>query len=272
MRSSQLPEERVVVISRAASGIGRELALAYAAKNAKLALIDRDSQKLELLAADLRNRGVRFSALIVNVSQREEIQHAFEAISTALGPVDVVVPCAGICRASTVDDLQVDELTKLMDINFLGTVHMIEAALPSMLARQKGHLVGFSCLAGVCGFLFEPSYSASKAAVAAYLESIRYELRSRGISVTTVFPGYVQTPLLDEINGRMGADMSNGRAYTGVAAAARILSAIERRERHLYFPFMLGLSVRLSRLLPPMMYDWVMGRMFSRLPIAQVRS
>ena len=139
---------------------------------------------------------------------------AVQEIVGALGPADILIPCAGICRASTVDDLKIAELEEIVRINFLGMVYLIEAVLPSMLERGSGHIAGISSMAGLRGIPFEPAYSASKAAVAAYLESLRSELRQRGITVTTVFPGYVQTPLLDEINGMMGADMSRGKALT----------------------------------------------------------
>ena len=109
-------------------------------------------------------------------------------------------------------------------------VYTIEAVLPSMLERNSGQIAGISSMAGVRGIPFEPAYSASKAAVAAYLESLRSELRHRGIIVTTVFPGYVQTPLLDEINGMMGADMSGGKAFTASAAAARIMKGSRTTE------------------------------------------
>ncbi len=188
----------------------------------------------------------------------------------ALGPIDIVIACAGICRASTVDDLKVAELEEIFRTNFLGMVYLIEAVLPFMLERKRGHVVGISSLAGVRGIPFEPAYSASKAAVGVYLESLRPELRARGVAVTTVFPGYVQTPLLDQINGLMGADMSGGKALTAVAAAAMIVKAIERKSAYAYFPLSLGLSVRISRLLPPRLYDRFMDRMSTRLPISRV--
>jgi short-subunit dehydrogenase len=158
----------------------------------------------------------------------------------------------------------------MLQANFLGLVYMIDAVLPSMLERKHGHIVGVSSLAGVRGIPFEPAYSASKAAVAAYLESLRSELRTRGVVVTTIFPGYVQTPLLDGINGLMGADMANGKAVTAVAAAAAIVKAIERKRSYAHFPFSLGWGVHLSQLLPPRLYDLMIGRMFSRFPISNV--
>jgi short-subunit dehydrogenase len=166
--------------------------------------------------------------------------------------------------------LKVAEVEEIVRTNFLGMVYTIDAVLPSMLERKRGQIVGISSLAGVRGIPFEPAYSASKAAVTAYLESLRPHLRQRRIFVTTVFPGYVGTPLLDGINELMGADMSNGNASTPAAAAARIVKAIERRSSYSYFPLTLGLGVHLSQLLPPRLYDQVMGRMFSRLPISRL--
>jgi short-subunit dehydrogenase len=265
MRSS----EQVIIVTGAASGIGQELCRLFAARGAKIGLLDRDEDKLEAFAHELRQAGVPSSTATVDVRQREQVHDAVRRIVGALGPADVLIPCAGICRASTADDLKMSQLEEIVQINFLGTVYAIEAVLPSMLERNSGQIVGISSMAGVRGIPFEPAYSASKAAVGAYLESLRSELRQRGIGVTTVFPGYVQTPLLDEINGMMGADMSGGRAFTASAAAVRIVKALERRSSYVYFPRPLGVSVRLSRLMPARMYDRVMTRMFSRFSISR---
>lgn len=264
MRAAQ----QVVLVTGAASGIGQELCRLFARRGAKIGLIDRNQSQLDAFSLELLHMGVPCTAVVADVSQRDRVHAAVREIAGALGPVDLVIPCAGICRASTVDDLKVSELEELVRINFLGTVYTIEAVLPSMLERKRGQIAGISSLAGVRGIPFEPAYSASKAAVAVYLESLRSELRPRGITVTTVFPGYVQTPLLDAINGSMGADMSSGKAVTPHVAAARIAKAIERGRSYTHFPVPLGLSVRLSQLLPPRLYDRVMSRMFARLPIS----
>ena len=260
--------EQVVLVTGGASGIGRELGLAFARHGAKVGLIDRDQSNLETFANSLRQSGMHCATAAVDVRERDRVHDAIGQISGALGPIDVLIASAGICRASTVDDLKIPHLEEIVQVNFLGTVYAIEAVLPSMLERGKGHIAGISSMAGVRGIPFEPGYSASKAAVAAYLESLRCELRQRGITVTTVFPGYVQTPLLDEINGMMGADMSGGKALTSRAAAARIMAGLERQRSHVSFPTPLWLSVRLSQLMPPRFYDRVMARIFSRFAIA----
>jgi short-subunit dehydrogenase len=260
--------EQAILVTGAASGIGQELCRLFAARGARVGLVDRKKGQLDAFAEELRQTGVLCAARAVDVSQREQVQSAVRQIIGALGPPDVLIPCAGICRASTVDNLRISELEEILRVNFLGMVYTIEATLPSMLDRNSGHIAGISSMAGVRGIPFEPAYSASKAAVAAYLESLRCELRQRSITVTTVFPGYVQTPLLDEINGMMGADMSNGKALTAYAAATTIMRGIERGRSYIYLPRPLGLRVRLSRLMPPRMYDQIMRRMFSRFSIS----
>ena len=204
----------------------------------------------------------------VDVRERERLHDAISQIAAALGPIDVLIASAGVCRASTVDDLRVSDLTEIVSINFFGMVYAVEAVVPPMLERGRGHIAAISSMAGVRGIPFEPGYSASKAAISAYLESLRWELRQRGITVTTVFPGYVQTPLLDEINSMMNSDLSGGKAVTATAAAERIMAGLRRQSAYVAFPTPLWLGVRLSQLMPPRLYDRVMARLFGRIAIA----
>jgi short-subunit dehydrogenase len=270
--SNKRLSEQVVLVTGGASGIGRELCLAFARHGARIGLIDREKSNLEAFAETLRQSGVSCATAAVDVRERERLLGAVQQIVGSLGPIDILIASAGICRASTVDDLRISHLEEILQVNFLGMAYAIEAVLPSMLERRRGHIAGISSMAGIRGIPFEPGYSASKAAVAAYLESLRCELRQRGISVTTVFPGYVQTPLLDEINGMMGADMSAGKAVTSKAAAARIMTGLRRQRSYVSFPTPLWWSVHLSRFMPPRLYDRVMARMFSRFAIARLDS
>jgi len=264
--------DQVVVVTGAASGIGQAISRLFARKGARIGLLDQEQAGIDAIAAEFKRAGISSVALSVDVRQREKVREAVGDVARMLGPIDILVPCAGICRASTVEDLKVAQLEEILRTNFLGMVYLIDAALPSMLERGRGQIIGISSLAGVRGIPYEPAYSASKAAVTAYLESLRPELRRRGIAITTIFPGYVQTPLLDEINGLMGADMSRGKAMTAESAATQIIRAIERRRSCSYFPRPLGLGVNLSQILPPRLYDFVMERMFSRFPISRVSS
>jgi len=263
---------QVIIVTGAASGIGRELCHLFGRRGAKIGLIDREEGRLATVADELRQHGVSCAAVAVDVTQHMELRIAVRQIVGVLGNPDILITCAGICRASTVEELRISDAEDIIRINFFGTVYSIAAVLHSMLERRSGHIVVMSSMAGLRGIPFEPAYSASKAAVAAYLESLRVELRRRGITVTTVFPGYVQTSLLEEINGMMGADMSAGKAFTAKAAAVRIVRGIERQNSYIYFPRLLGLKVRLSRVMPARFYDRVMAHTFGPFPISRVQA
>lgn len=265
-------DSKVVVISGAASGIGEALCHLLAERGTSLGMLDYDRPTLKRLTDELRRKGVRCFYQAVDVRERHKVVEAIRKVSDELGPIDILISSAGICRAATIDYLDGQEFEKVVLTNLMGTVSLIEATIPSMLARGRGHIIGISSLAGIRGIPYEAGYAASKAAVAAYLESIRYELKPRGVSVTTVFPGYVQTPLLEKVNSSAGADMSNGKACTASAAAVQIMKAIERKKAHVYFPWTLGFGVRLSRLLSPSIYDWVMRCAFGHLRVCRINA
>src|SRR4029077_12793803 len=116
--------EQGVVISGAASGIGLELGRLVAQRGASVGLIDRDTTGLDAFASELRKNGARCATAAADVRQREQVQDAVVRIFTTIGPADILIPCAGICRASTVDDPRIAELEDIVRINFLGMVYL----------------------------------------------------------------------------------------------------------------------------------------------------
>ena len=116
-------------------------------------------------------------------------------IEAALGPIDVLVACAGFGTLTLVPDLALDTLRQTLEVNMVGVAQSIEAVLPGMINRGRGHIVGVASVAGYRGFPWMISYSASKAALIAYLEALRPGLARRGVTVTTVCPGFVRTAM-----------------------------------------------------------------------------
>jgi short-subunit dehydrogenase len=197
------------------------------------------------------------------VRNRAEVRAAVDNLVACLGPVDILIASAGLCCLSGVEDLRVDKLEEIIQVNFLGVVYTLDAVLPAMLGRGSGHIVGIASLAAYGGLPFESAYCASKAALASYLESLRPQLRRRGIAVTTIFPGFVQTPLLEDLTATAGKS-----AFSGVVdveqAARTIASAIWRRRLICCFPKSTTLLMSVARYLPPRVYDWVMTRLARR--------
>jgi short-subunit dehydrogenase len=252
---------KVAIVTGAASGMGRALCHELAREEVRLGLIDRDAVGLSSLAERLQASGATCVAATADVSDRQAVRAAVCDLTAELGSVDLLVACAGITGATLVDDLAVEQTEQMLRVNLLGVVYVIEAVLPDMLARGSGQIVALSSLAGCRGMPFSAAYSASKAALMAYLESLRPPLRRRGIAVTTVLPGFVRTPLMTNAPVQPRMAMMEPEA-----AAQHILRAIRRRSRVYAFPWSTSMLLGVLRWLPPWLYDWCMARAATHVP------
>jgi short-subunit dehydrogenase len=252
---------KVAVVTGAASGMGRALCLELAQEGVRLGLLDRNAEGLASLTEELRQQGAPCSQAVADVSDRQAVRSAIQNLTAELGPVDVLIACAGITGATLVDDLAVEQTEAILRVNMLGAVYSLDAVLPDMLARQSGHIVALGSLAGCRGMPFSAAYSASKAALMTYLESLRPSLRRRGIAVTTVLPGFVRTPLMTNAPIQPPMTMMEPEA-----AARHILRAIRRRSRVYAFPWSTSLLLSVLRWLPPWLYDWCMARGAAHIP------
>jgi NAD(P)-dependent dehydrogenase (short-subunit alcohol dehydrogenase family) len=247
---------RVVLITGAGSGLGRELALALAAQGARIAAVDLNTEGLESLVATLG--ADRAAAAVADVTDRAGLFAACAALQRQLGPVDILIANAGIARAMPVDDFRPEDLQAQVGINLVGVANSIAAVLPGMLRRGSGQLVAISSLASYRGALHGAGYCASKAGVNAMMDSLRLELKPRGITCTTICPGWIRTPLAKGFNlpkpGTMDADQ----------AARKIVNAIRRRRTFVAFPLPSRLVVALVAWLPAFLVDGVIRHYLSR--------
>jgi short-subunit dehydrogenase len=254
-------KESVVVVTGAASGMGRALCQELGRAGARLGLLDRDAAGLDSLAGELEAEGVLCALAVADVRDRAAVREAIHRLADRLGPIDVLAACAGITGATLVEDLAVPETEAILEVNFLGVAHAIDAVLPGMLARGRGQIVALASLAGCRGVPFSAGYCASKAALINYLEALRPALRRRGVFVTTVLPGFVRTPLLE--NARVRAPVA---AMEPGEAARHIVRAIRKKSRVYAFPTGTRLGIALLGWLPPALYDWCMVRGAARIP------
>ncbi len=249
---SELP---LVLITGAANGIGRATALELARSGVRMGLIDIDSTGLESLANELRDAGAIFVAQTADVSRRWPLRQAVKEIEAALGQVDVLVACAGFGTLTLVPDLALDTLRRTFEVNMFGVAESIEAVLPGMLSRGRGHIVGVASLAGYRGFPWMISYSASKAALIAYLEALRPGLARRGITVTTACPGFVRTAMSTGVPYKRKVKMIEPEQ-----AAQHLVRAILRRPRNCVFPWSMRMGLAILKLMPDRLFDWLMRR------------
>jgi short-subunit dehydrogenase len=241
---------QVAVVTGASSGIGRALAKVLAAEGARVGLIARRQEQLDALAAEIATAGGTAAAAAADVGDRAQVQAAVEELHGRLGPVDLLVANAGVGAPTLLDPMNVGDVEKMIHVNVLGTVYTIDAVLPEMLRRRRGHLAAMSSLAAYKGLPGEAAYCASKAAISTFLEGLRIQVRDRGITVTTICPGFVLTPMT-EIN-----QFEMPWLLQPDEAARRIVRALRRKRKVYNFPWQLTLVMNLTRWLP----DWLVAR------------
>lgn len=236
--------DKTVLITGASSGIGRALAVALAAQGAKVGVTARRAELLKSLAEEIRAAGGTVEAATLDVSDRDATLDGLKNLADRLGPPDVVIANAGVSEPTGVEPMNVAGVVHMANVNYLGVVYAFEAVLPGMLARGSGHLVAVSSMAAYKGLPGAAGYCAAKAAVSTYCEAIRIDLWPRGVAVTCVYPGFVETP--------MTAKNSHPMPWllTADAGAAEILRRLPGRPGVLNFPRRMRLLMALARLAP----------------------
>jgi NADP-dependent 3-hydroxy acid dehydrogenase YdfG len=224
----------VALVTGASSGIGEATARTLAALGADVALLARRAERIEALASELSQTGVRALPLEADVSEREQAESAVERTVAELGRLDLVVNNAGVMLLGPILEAPVDEWDQMVQVNLLGLLYTSKAALPHLLAaaedgpRGVADLVNISSVAGRVARLGSGVYNATKHGVGAFSESLRQEVTGRHVRVSLIEPGAVSTELVshnrpevqEQIKGRFGeierleaADIADAIAY-----------------------------------------------------------
>jgi short-subunit dehydrogenase len=247
--------QQTVWIVGASSGIGRALALACHRAGARLIVSARRASALEDVRRACGGDPERVAVLPLDLCQPHDLAAKAETALRQHGGIDVVVHSAGLSQRALAQetDLAVDRT--LMEVNFFGPVALTKAVLPAMHARGAGHVVVISSLLGKFGMRGRSGYAASKHALHGYFESLRAEVRSAGIAVTLVCPGYIDTDLpLRALTGdgrpHGQRDATHAHGMSPSACAARILESIERRRGEVVIGGWETYAVSLKRLFP----------------------
>lgn len=264
---AQSAEPQVVWITGASSGIGAALARAYARQGAVLILSARRTAALLALQQTL----VETQTLILplDLSDPSAIGPATARALAWRGRVDVLVNNAGVSQRSSVRDTELSTGRQLMEVNFFGAAALTRALLPSMLARESGHVVNMTSVAAYVAGPDRAFYSASKHALRAWSNTLRAELGGSGVHVTMICPGYVATDISQHALNGQGAALrrSDPQVAAGLSpdqAAARMLPAIARRQRELRLGSVEIAAIYLQRF-TPWLVAWVLP---DRLPRA----
>ncbi len=189
------------IITGASSGIGAALARELSRRGWSLALLARRQELLDQLVSELKTDAV---ALTADVTDRDAVKDAVARGAAALGgDFDLAVANAGISVPTWSTKFNVDDAERIIRVNVLGMFYLFDATVPAMLGRGSGRFAGIASIAGLRGLPSASVYSASKAAMQAFLEASRVELWQHGVGVTIVNPGWVQTPIIEKYKGAL---------------------------------------------------------------------
>lgn len=248
-------KNKTVFLTGASSGIGEALAIALAKNGATLGLLARREELLAELAVKCEAAGGKARIFPCDVVDAEAVQAAAAKFRDEFDRIDIMIANAGMGgNDPATRAYEPASVKKVIDVNLLGAVNAVHAVVPQMIERKSGQLVAISSLAGFRGLPKSAAYSASKAGMTAFFESVRLDNLKNNVDVTIIHPGFIRTPL------------TAGRANTMPFlmelddAIPHFVRAIEKKKKFAAFPWPLATIVRIAKFTPVWMYDRLAGK------------
>lgn len=258
-------KEKVVLITGGSSGLGLEIASAFAENGARVIIAALEKDAVEKVTADFQTQGRDVVGFPVNVCSDEDVQNLRSEIQARFGRLDVLVNVAGRTDRGKIENCDAEHFSKVMNLNFIALVRVTHTFLPMLLAAQ-GHIINIGSLASKSASRWTGAYPASKHAVAAYSQQLRLEHRPDGLKVLLVCPGPIQReterlyPLegledLPESARRPGAGVKVSKLSVGKLVSA-ILRSSERGDVELVLPWKARVLFTIAQICPKL-GDWL---------------
>jgi short-subunit dehydrogenase len=244
------------IVTGASRGIGRATAIELAKRGARVGLVARGAEELERLAAEIGEAAVPLQA---DAADRASVDAAVESFVAETGGLELAVANAGRAHYAPFADQPIEHAEEMVAVNVMGTIYTVHAALERMLPRARGHIVVVSSAAGLRAFPSAAVYGATKAADRGFAEALRHELSGTGVSVSTVYPGEIDTDLHAHELDKMPDWRHGDEAIAPEQVAAAIVRGVEEDRRDVFVPS----AVRFLGLngLAPRLLDRVLTRM-----------
>ena len=243
---------RHVLISGAAGGLGRALCHRFAAAGARIGALDLHPEPLQTLADELSDGATAVATANADIAEEATCRRAIDALREELGPVDVLINNAGITHIRNFQGGEGAAVRRVMEVNFMGSVHCTEAALDDLIER-RGMIITLSSIAGFAPLIGRSGYCASKHALHGFFNTLRLELRHSGVDVMLVCPSFIRTGIRQNFEDPQPVDgrrQSLGKGASPESVAELILQAARRRKRHITTGVLGHLSHWATRLVP----------------------
>lgn len=251
-------QNKVIWITGASSGIGEELAIQLARAGAKLILSARNEEKLHDLQQKIENHN-QHRVVPLDLANLSNLTELTSEILEIYGRIDILINNGGVSQRASANDTSMEVNRQLMEVNFFGNIALAKAVLPIFRAQGAGQFLVVSSIAGKFGFHLRSIYSASKAALVGYYESLAMEEAANGICVTIAFPGKINTPISQSAltahgtaHGQMDRNQSSGMPVS--ECVTQMLRALEKKKREVLIGRKELLAVYLKRFLPKLFW------------------
>jgi NAD(P)-dependent dehydrogenase (short-subunit alcohol dehydrogenase family) len=253
---------RIAIVTGGASGIGQAIATALVTRGDTVVLADRDKEGAEKVAEHLNEHASgTASAASLDVTDADAVEALYHSVADQNGRLDLVFNNAGIAVGGMTDELSLDHWNRTIDVNLRGVVHGVHAAYPIMLKQGHGHILNTASLAGLVPAPMMLPYTTTKHAVVGMSLALRAEAATRGVRVSVICPGFVDTPLLDNANpdlpetetGKRARDFAvrvQRKLYTADALARDVLRGVEKNQALIVAPASARAAWRGVRLSP----------------------
>jgi dehydrogenase/reductase SDR family protein 7B len=261
-------KNKTIWITGASSGLGESLAYELAKRGAKLVLSARNADRLASVAQKCLEQGAPIAHIAaLDLERHDEIERVAEGVLHQFPKIDILINNGGISQRALASetDWLVDK--RIMDINYLGTVILTKAVLPSMKTHRLGHIVAISSLVGKFGTPLRSSYAASKHALHGFFDSMRAELVNDNINITIICPGFIHTRISYNALTKDGSpqntlDQAQANGMSPERFAQKALRAIEKKKREAYIGGKEVLAIYLNRISPALV-----ARMVSKVKV-----
>lgn len=241
---------KVILITGASTGIGNQLVRILTNENARLAILSRKKDLLDNLINEINGHS-KIKSYKCDVRDFEEVKSVYNQIKKDFGKIDIAILNSGISYRMSESNFEMQKAREIFDTNFFGVINFVHLLINDFIKENSGIIVGISSLADVRGFPSSGFYCASKSALTIFLESLRIELKKHNISVITVRPGFIKTPMTDKNEFYMPLLMDSK------SAAEIILNGIKRNKKTIQFPLLLNIVVKILKVLPDWLFEFL---------------